>query len=110
MHAYTSADSIELLVNGKSQGVQHVTTMVEGAGSYAEWTKVPWESGTITAVARDSAGKQVATTERSTNGAAASLELSLDAPSKLTGTGEALVLEVVLTEDRQVPRRDSQQF
>jgi hypothetical protein len=44
-------------------------------------------------VALDAAGRQVARMDRQTNGAAARLELTLDAPSKLTGTGEALFLD-----------------
>ena len=37
IHAYSSAPFVELLVNGKSLGVRKVTTMQQGAGSYAEW-------------------------------------------------------------------------
>lgn len=59
IHAYSSAPSIELLVNGKSQGAKSVRPMVEGPGSYAEWTTVPWESGTLTAVVKDASGKSV---------------------------------------------------
>jgi len=93
IHAYSSAPSIELLVNGKSQGVKAVTQMVHGPGSYAEWLKVTWESGTITAVARDAEGKTVAKTSRQTNGKPTKLALTIDAPSALTGTGSTLVLD-----------------
>jgi hypothetical protein len=44
-------------------------------------------------VAHDANGKEVATTTRTTNGKASALTLTLDAPSKLTGTGEALLLD-----------------
>merc|ERR1719375_715878 len=70
IHAYSSAPSIELFVNGKSQGTRDVTLMVQGPGSYAEWTEVPWEAGKLSAVARDATGKAVAQTERYTNGKA----------------------------------------
>ena len=93
IHAYTSAPSVELMVNGKSQGVRSVTAMVEGPGSYAEWTSVPYEAGTLSAVARDSKGAAVATAVRKTNGKASALSLTIDAPSKLTGTGIALLLD-----------------
>lgn len=93
IHAYSNAPAIELFVNGKSQGVRAVTLMVNSPGSYAEWTAVPWEAGKLTAVARDSSGKAVAQTDRHTNGNAAKLALGIDAPSKATGTGEALVLD-----------------
>lgn len=93
IHAYSSAPLIELYVNGKTQGTRKVSTMVQAPGSYAEWAAVPWVTGNITAVARDSAGKPVATTARHTNGKAAALTLSIDAPSALTGTGEELLLD-----------------
>ena len=93
MHAYSSAPSIELLVNGRSIGSKAVTRMVDGPGAYAEWVAVPWEAGTVTAVARDTEGKAVAQTERRTNGEATALVLSIDAPSATTGTGSALLLD-----------------
>ena len=80
-------------VNGVSQGVKKVTRMVHAPGSYAEWLAVPWTAGNLTAVARDVAGKAVATDARFTNGAAAALTLSIDAPSAVTGTGSALLLD-----------------
>merc|ERR1719231_1355003 len=38
IHAYSSAPNIELFVNNKSQGIKPVIPMVQGPGSYAEWT------------------------------------------------------------------------
>jgi len=93
IHAYSSADEIELFVNGKSQGSMPVHPMVQGPGSYAEWTSVPWASGNLSAVAKVNGGKVVAMDTRITNLAAATIELSLDAPSKATGTGSALLLD-----------------
>ena len=93
IHAYSNAPQIELLVNGKSQGIRSVRPMHEGPGSYAEWTTVPWEAGEITAVAKDSSGKEVARASKYTNGKAAKLELTIDAPSVHTGTGSALLLD-----------------
>ena len=60
IHAYSSAPTVELLVNGKSVGARSVRPMVEGPGSYAEWTAVPFAAGSITAVARDAKGAEVA--------------------------------------------------
>ena len=93
IHAYSSAPHVELLVNGKSQGTKDIVPMVQGPGSYAEWKEVPWEAGTITAVATDAAGKRVATAERHTNGKKAALHLSIDAPNPATGTGSKLILD-----------------
>jgi hypothetical protein len=93
IHAYSSAPMIELYVNNKSQGSLPVIPMVKGPGSYAEWTKVPWTEGTLTAVARDNSGTAVAEMSRHTNKKASALGLSVDAPSKATGTGEAVLLD-----------------
>ena len=93
IHAYTSAPSAELFVNGKSIGLKTITRMVDAPGSYAEWMNVPWTSGNLTAVARDAAGRAVASDTRFTNGAAAALTLTIDAPSAATGTGTALMLD-----------------
>ena len=65
--------------------------MTDGPGSYAEFLAVPWEAGNLTALAKDKAGQTVASTSRTTNGHASKLTLTLDAPSKLTGTGESVV-------------------
>ena len=93
IHAYSNAPFIELLVNGKSQGKQAVRAMVTGPGSYAEWIAVPWETGTLTAIAQDKSGTALAKDERHTNGKAAKLALTIDAPSAATGTGTAVLLD-----------------
>ena len=93
IHAYTSAPSVELFVNGASQGARAVTRMRDAPGSYAEWTAVPWAAGNLTAVATAADGAVVATDARFTNGAPAALALRVDAPSALTGTGGALLLD-----------------
>jgi hypothetical protein len=93
IHAYSSAPSVELMVNGKSQGIKPVTAMKSGPGSYAEFLAVPWEAGTITAIAKDAGGKAVAVTNRTTNGKASELKLTMDVPSKLTGTGDSLLAD-----------------
>ena len=68
-----------------------VVKMTDGPGSYAEFLAVPWEAGNLTALAKDKAGQTVASTSRITNGHASKLTLTLDAPSRLTGTGESVV-------------------
>lgn len=95
IHAYSNAPFVELFLDGRSQGTRLIVTMTIGSsGSYAEWDSVPWnQPGTLTAVARSSNGKATATTSRTTNSVATSLVLSLDAPSKTTGTGTVLLLD-----------------
>jgi len=94
IHAYTSAPSVELFVNAKSQGARSVVPMAKGPGSYAEWLEVPWEAGSLVAKALDGEGAVVATAARRTlKGPATALLLTIDAPSHLTGTGGALLLD-----------------
>jgi hypothetical protein len=94
IHAYANAPFIELFVNGKSQGPRQVTPMNMGnGGSYAEWENAPWESGTLTAVARAANGTGVAKISQQTNSKPVALVLSLDCPSETTGTGSALFLD-----------------
>lgn len=101
MHVYTSADSVELFVNGVSQGRQHVASVMATrsgrqptvAQTYAEFAAVRWEAGNVTATAYDAAGKAVAQHVVHTAGAAVALRLSVDCPSPATGTGTALLLD-----------------
>ena len=55
--------------------------------------QVEYAPGNLTAVAHDKDGKMLASFTRLTPSGAASLKLSLDAPSPLTGTGSALVAD-----------------
>jgi hypothetical protein len=93
IHVYSNAPFVELLVDGTSQGMQAVSRMVHSDGTYAEWLEVPWKPGNLTAVASSNQdGPILATSSKFTNTKAAKLILSLDAPSPLTGTGDALFL------------------
>merc|ERR1719188_1902984 len=68
--------------------------MAKGPGSYAEWLSVPWEEGSLVAKALDGDGAVVTTAARHTvKGPAKALVLTIDAPSHLTGTGGALLLD-----------------
>ena len=95
IHAYSNAPVIELLANGKSQGAHPLVPMTQGSdGSYAEWTSVKWEAGTLTAVALSSdKSTELAKSSRTTNGRAVAISLNLDCPSEATGTGSAVFLD-----------------
>lgn len=101
IHAYSNAPLVDLFVNRQWQGSRSIQPMVQGdGGSYAEWRDVPWEPGTLKAVARlpkkdaVSPGVVVATDTRHTADPKASkLVLSLDCPSLHTGTGHSLFLD-----------------
>jgi beta-galactosidase len=71
--AFTNADSVELFLNGKSQGVRD---WKENKTLHLEW-KIPYAAGTLKAVGKKD-GKIVSTDEVFTAGPAAKLELQAD--------------------------------
>ena len=97
VHAYTDLPTVELFVNGVSRGEQSMLspklTPTEEAKSWAQWDRVAFEEGNVTAVAKDASGATLATHTVFTSGEAAAIVLSLDAPSQKTGTGSALLLD-----------------
>ncbi|XP_065180029.1 beta-galactosidase BoGH2A-like [Sycon ciliatum] len=88
VHAYTNAPMAELFVNGKSYGRVSVSWI-----GYAAWDKVTYADGNLTVTGLNAAGQVVASHTIMTPGAAASLQISLDAPNTQAGMGDALVLD-----------------
>jgi len=85
VRAYSNAASVELFLNGKSLGVKKFNkkqtsdgrTYQEGANAkelYLEW-KVAYQPGTLEAVARDEAGKEIARDKITTAGQPAGVRL-----------------------------------
>jgi len=76
--AYTNAPSIELFINGASQGKKTVPLNVTNTNAFfASWT-VPFAAGTLSAKAYDSNGQNIATQTIQTAGAAASIDLTVE--------------------------------
>ena len=70
---YSNADSVELLVNGVSQGTKKMPTY-----SHVNWNGIPWVAGSIEARAyTNGSSTPVAFSVRNTTGAATSLRLSV---------------------------------
>lgn len=94
---YSDLPNVELFVNGASLGRRSLIgpghTPTASAQSWAEWRGVHFSPGNLTAVAMDDSGVVLATHTVLTSGKAASIVLSLDAPSDATGTGSALLLD-----------------
>ena len=94
----TNAKQAELFLNGKSLGVKEVDPY-----AMANW-EVPYESGSLEAVARTD-GKEIARTKVETTGEAVSLKLIPDRTS-LAGDGldaMPITIEVVDAQGRVVP-------
>lgn len=73
---YTNADEVELLVNGKSLGVQQNTTDFKKR-NIISWKDIPYTPGKITAIARKD-GKIVAQDELQTTGKAVALKIEAE--------------------------------
>ena len=92
IHVYSSAPYVSLLLNGAQipgVAVQRVDNF-----TWAQFNNVAYAAGNLTAVALAADGVTVlATASRQSFGAPAALRLSIDVPSPLTGTGNALYLD-----------------
>ena len=75
--AYSNADEVELLLNGKSLGTQKNRKDDPKQRNQLRWEGVLWAEGTLTAVARN-AGKEVGRHELQTTGEAVALRLEAD--------------------------------
>lgn len=76
VYTYTNADEVELLVNGKSIGVQRNSTDVRQRDTIY-WKDVPYAAGRITAVGR-TGGKVVAQDQIETTGEAVALQIEAE--------------------------------
>lgn len=92
VYAYNNCDSVELFLNGESQGVKSAVA----PALHAEWN-VPWASGTLRADCKKG-GSIAATDTLKTAGAAAKLALSADRNS-IYADGQDLAFITVDVQD-----------
>lgn len=84
---YTNADEVELLVNGRSIGTQkNITSGNSRKRNAVTWAAVPYEDGTVTAIARKG-GKEVARHRLETTGPAVALKLIAEEPDSFRAGG-----------------------
>jgi beta-galactosidase len=103
LEVYTNAEEVELFLNGKSLGVEKLHPDASPI-TY----KVPFEPGTLKAVARNG-GKVVATQELKTAGKAARLEFTADGAKTLTPEwNDVRYLTATLVDDAGTPIPDSE--
>lgn len=76
IYTYTNAEEVELLVNGKSIGVQQNSMDVKKRNTIF-WQNIPYASGKITAIARKE-GKEIARHELETTGEAVALKMETE--------------------------------
>jgi len=94
--AYSNTDSVELFVNGKSQGSKKMPSR-----DHVLW-RVPYEAGSIEGRAYDASGKQVANQIIQTTGAPASIKLALDlGQNGIAADGQDIAMVAVSIVDSQ---------
>ena len=107
---YSNAESVELFLNGQSLGERRMADgamnearqETKGTGWYHVAWEVPWQAGTLKAVAKHGA-RVIATDEVSTAGKPARLALSVDRKSiKADGQDLAYVMVKILDEAGRV--------
>lgn len=96
VRACTNGDSVELFVNGRSQGRQRIDH-IRGRQLQGDW-QVPYEPGEITAVAYDTGGREIARQSRHSFGEARRLILETD-KKQLAGDGEDLCFVAISAVD-----------
>lgn len=95
---YTSFDSAELFINGKSQGIQKKNNSSPQHRYRLMWMDVKYEPGTVKVVAYDQAGNPAMTKEIQTAGKAYQLKLEADT-TQLQANGEDLAFVTVSVVD-----------
>jgi beta-galactosidase len=100
---YTSYDSAELFVNGKSQGVQTKNNKAPQQKYRLMWMDVKYEKGTLKVIAFDSNGNPASEKEIKTSGKAHRLVLESDR-IKLKANGEDLAfITVSVVDENGIP-------
>ncbi|MDQ6422163.1 Ig-like domain-containing protein [Paenibacillus sp. LHD-117] len=115
--AYTNAQKVELFLNGKSLGERSYVNQTTSFGvpykettdgkTYLEWA-VPFQAGTLEAVAKNEAGEIIARDQVVTAGAPAAVRLTADR-HVMTADGEDLsfiTADIVDSEGNIVPTAD----
>lgn len=77
IYTYTNAAEVELLVNGKSVGVQKNNTETNKR-NVIFWKGVDYSAGKIVAIAKDASGKEVARHQLETTGEAVALKIETE--------------------------------
>lgn len=105
LYTYTNADEVELLLNGKSFGVQKNERDVVEKRNMILWEGVPYQSGKVTAIARNN-GQEVARHELVTTGKPVALKIEAETPDDWRGDGmdlQYLYVYAVDSKGRRVP-------
>ena len=105
LFTFTNADEVELLLNGKSVGVQKNPRDNYERRNMIYWKDVPYEQGTLLAIARTN-GKEVARHALQTTGKAVALKMVAETPDTWKADGmdlQYIKVYAVDSKGRHVP-------
>jgi beta-galactosidase len=104
VEVYSNCEEVELLLNGKSLGAKPLA-----ANAAPRVWRVPFEPGTLQAVARNQ-GKTAATYELRTAGKAAKIILTADRSKLTTGFDDVSTITAIIVDANGVPVPDAGQL
>lgn len=109
LYTYTNADEVELLLNGKSLGVQKNDKQNPKVRNRIKWDNIVYRLGTLEAIAR-TGGKEVARHRIETTGKAVALKVIPDNGNWKADGMDLQHLRIVAVDrkGRQVPEADAQ--
>ena len=105
LYTYTNADEVELILNGKSFGTQKNERDAVEKRNMILWEGVPYQSGKVTAIARNN-GQEVARHELVTTGKPVALKIEAETPNDWHGDGmdlQYLYVYAIDSKGRRVP-------
>ena len=96
---YTNAEEVELLVNGKSIGIQKNEQNNNERRNMIYWQNVPYMKGNVVAIARNS-GNEVARHQIETTGKATSLRVEMENPNWKADGMDVQYIKVYATDSK----------
>lgn len=99
LFTYTNAEEVELLVNGKSIGVQKNEIEDYKRRNIIYWENVPYQKGKVVAIARNN-GKEVSRHQLETTGKASALKVVIENPDWKAGGMDVQYVKVYAVDSK----------
>jgi beta-galactosidase len=103
VHCYTSYESGELFLNGKSMGIRHKDPSSLYTTYRLVWDDIPFEPGEIRVVALDRDGRSLKEAFMKTAGEPAGMQLEADRTSLQAGDDELVFITATIVDGEGIP-------